>query len=186
MNIHFECLNRLTGDEEVFEVRAISARTAAAGLVGGFIGNGVLGVLFSSPPVQRVLYDPVLQSQLFREVTPLRNIPVSVAGLVMLSVIHAWLFAIIEPSIPGRQWIGKGAFLGLVIWLVYWVFQEWFIYHALLGEPILLNLLELTLLLLGSLTEGLVISFIMLRGYARTPAAEEVILAERRTAGSPS
>lgn len=149
-------------------MRAMSAKTLAAGLIGGFVGNGVLGALFSSAPVHRVLYDPMLQSRLFREVTPLRNIPASVAGLVVLSVIHAWLFAIIEPSIPGKTWVGKGAFLGLVIWLMYWVFQEWFIYHTLLGEPVLLNLLELTLLLVGSVTEGLLISFIMLRRYVRT------------------
>ena len=72
-----------------------------------------------------------------------------------------------------------------MLYPAYWVFQEWFIYHALLGEPILLNLLELTLLLLGSLAEGLVISFIMLRGYVRRPV-EGVILANSRTAGSPS
>lgn len=155
-------------------MRATSTRTLAAGLIAGFVGNGVLGALFSSATVHRVLYDPALQSRLFREVTPLRNVPASVAGLVVLSVIHAWLFAIIEPSVPGKTWVGKGAFFGLVIWLVYWVFQEWFIYHTLLGEPTLLNLLELALLLFGSLTEGLLIAFIMLRGCVRTLGVAKV------------
>ncbi|MGH9930119.1 MAG: hypothetical protein ACREA9_12980, partial [Pyrinomonadaceae bacterium] len=75
------------------------AKTTLTGLLAGLISNGVLGVLFSSPPVQKVLYNPKWQSQLFIEVTPKRNIPVSVAGLVLLSVIHAWLFSVMKASI---------------------------------------------------------------------------------------
>lgn len=138
-----------------------------AGLVGGFVGNGILGAIFSSPPVQAVLYDPTIQSALFIEVTPKRNIPVSVAGLVGLSVIHAVLFSVFKPSIPGRSWVEQGFFWGLTIWLMYWLFQEWFIYHTLLGEPLLLNLLELLILLSGSLVEGLIIACVLAR---RPPA----------------
>ena len=134
-----------------------------AGLVGGFIGNGVLGALFSSPPIQAILYNPEWQSQLFIEITPKRNIPVSVAGLVILSIIHAWLFSILMPSIPGKTWLKKGLFWGLTIWLMYWLFQEWFIYNMLLGEPFLLNVFELTILMLGSLVEGVVIAFFLAR-----------------------
>jgi len=138
-------------------------KVIAAGLVGGFAGNGVLGALFSSPPVQAILYNPSLQSSLFIEITPKRNIPVSVAGLVALSVLHAWLFAVLMPAIPGRTWLHKGLFWGLTIFLIYWLFQEWFIYHTLLGEPLLLNLLELALLLVGSLVEGVVIAAFLAR-----------------------
>jgi hypothetical protein len=67
----------------------------------------------------------------------------------------------LEPSIPGRTWVKKGLFWGMAIWAMFWVFQEWFIYHTLFGEPIILNLLELAVLLAGSLVEGLVISFIL-------------------------
>ncbi|MFN0130205.1 MAG: hypothetical protein ACKV19_26380 [Verrucomicrobiales bacterium] len=132
-----------------------------AGLLGGFIGNGVLGALFSSPPVRSLLYSPDLQSELFRQVTQHRNIPVSVAGLVVLSIVHAWLFAILSASIPGRTWLRKGLFWGVVIWAMYWLFQEWFIYHTLLNEPLLLCLLELSILLLGSLVEGVLIAVIL-------------------------
>ena len=143
-------------------------RTAAwkivlAGLAGGFLGNGVLGALFSSPPMQAILYNPEWQSALFIDITPKRNIPVSVACLVILSVIHAWLFDDLMPSIPGRTWVRKGLFWGLTIWLMFWVFQEWLIYHTLLGEPLLLNLLELAILLIGSLVEGIVIAFALAR-----------------------
>ncbi len=132
-------------------------------MVGGFLGNGVLGAAFSLPIVTSVLYNPDLQSRLFIEITPQRNIPVSVTGLIMLSVIHSWLFSVFSPSIPGRTWVRKGLFWGVTIWLMFWVFQEWFIYHTLLGEPLILNILELVILLSGSLLEGLAISFILER-----------------------
>jgi hypothetical protein len=134
-------------------------RILVAGLIGGFIGNGVLGAVFSSPPVRAVLYNPEWQSALFMEITPRRNIPVSVAGLVILSIVHAWLFNVLQPSIPGRTWLRKGLFWGMAIWSMYWLFQEWFIYNTLLGEPLLLNVLELSILMLGSLVEGAVIAF---------------------------
>ena len=46
---------------------------------------------------------------------------------------------------------------------MYWLFQEWFIYNTLLGEPLLLNALELGILMLGSLVEGAVIAFFLAR-----------------------
>ena len=141
-------------------------KIALTGLAAGFIGNSVLGALFSSPPIQSILYNPDWQSQLFIEITPKRNIPVSVAGLVILSTIHAWLFSVFMPSIPGKTWLMKGLFWGLTIWSMYWLFQEWFIYNTLLGEPFLLNALELAILLLGSSVEGVVIAFFL----ARKPA----------------
>jgi hypothetical protein len=144
-------------------MRQITIKSIIAGLAGGFLGNAVLGLLFTSPPVKAVLYDPSLQSRLFLDVTPLRNVPLSVMGLVVLSVIHGWLFAVFLPAIPGRSWFPKGLFWGLTIWLMYWVFQEWFIYHTLLQEPLLLNLLELGLLLIGSLVEGVVIAWALAR-----------------------
>ena len=46
---------------------------------------------------------------------------------------------------------------------MYWLFQEWFIYNTLLGESIILNLLELCILAIGSGVEGLVISFVLVK-----------------------
>ncbi|MBI5074321.1 MAG: hypothetical protein HZB62_04035 [Nitrospirae bacterium] len=134
-----------------------------AGLIGGFVGNGVLGVLFTLPVIKNLLYDPTIQSRLFIDITPSRNMPVSVTGLVILSISHGWLFSVFQPSIPGNSWWKKGIFWGLTIWIMYWVFQEWFIYHTLLAEPIILNILELTLLLVGSLVEGVIIAYILAR-----------------------
>ena len=133
-------------------------RSGIAGIVGGFVGNASLGVMFSLPLVRRILYDPDLQSRLFLEVTPQRDIPVSVAGLVVLSAVHGWLFAQFGRAIPGDTWKRKGLYWGMVIFAFYWLPQEWFVYHTLLGEPLLLNLLELSLLFVGSLVEGIVIA----------------------------
>lgn len=140
-----------------------AAKILVSGLVGGFIGNGVLGAVFSSPPIKSILYNPEWQSRLFIEITPMRNIPVSVAGLVILSIIHAWLFSVFMPSIPGKTWLKKGLFWGLAIWLMYWLFQEWFIYNTLLAEPLILNILELAILMLGSSVEGVIISLFLTR-----------------------
>jgi hypothetical protein len=59
--------------------------------------------------------------------------------------------------------VKKELFWGLTIWLMYWLFQEWFIYNTLLGEPLLLNALELAILMLGSLVEGIVIAYFLAR-----------------------
>lgn len=137
-----------------------------AGLLAGFISEGILGILFVNSFTKSILYNPEIQSQLFIQVTSLRNVPVSVAGLVVLSIIHAWLFVVLAKAIPGETWVRKGLFWGLTIWLMYWVFQEWFIYYTLFGEPFILNLLELTILLNGSFVEGLIIAFVLRKEFA--------------------
>lgn len=129
-----------------------------SGLIAGFVSEGFLGAAFTSPFIQKILYNPNLQSKIFLDVTPTRDLFPSIAGIVVLSIAHSWLFTVFQKSIPGTSWIKQGFFWGFTIWLMYWVFQEWFIYHTLLQEPIVLNLLELTILLIGSFIEGLIIS----------------------------
>ena len=129
------------------------------GLVSGFVGNGIFGALFSLPFINAILYNPNLQSELFIQVTPTRDVPTSVIGLIVLSIIPTYLFITLARSIPGNDWFYKGIFWGFSIWGMFWVMQEWFIYHTLLREPFILNLLELTLLLIGSLAQGLLIAW---------------------------
>lgn len=133
-------------------------KVIAVGLTAGFISEGILGAIFMAPPVQKLLYNPNIQSEIFIQLTPTRDLFPSIAGLIILSVAHSWLFSVLQQSIPGKTWVKKGIFWGFTIWLMYWVFQEWFIYHTLLKEPILLNLVELVILFLGSVVEGLIIS----------------------------
>ena len=61
------------------------------GLLAGFVSEGILGALFVSPFIKSILYNPAIQSQLFIEITPQRNVPVSIIGIIILSIIHAWL-----------------------------------------------------------------------------------------------
>ena len=129
------------------------AKSLLAGWVGGFVGNALLGVLFSSPLVRGVLYHPAWQSSLFIEITPQRNIAISVIGLVVLSGLHGAFFNQFAPCIPGQSWLGKGISWGATIWATYWLFQEWFIYVTLLKEPPPLALLELLILFGGALLE---------------------------------
>lgn len=134
------------------------SRAVLAGWLGGFLGNGLLGALFSQPTIREVLYDPSRQSELFVSITPQRNIAVSVIGLVVLSGVHGIFFSTLRESIPGRHWVTKGLWWGFALWAMYWLFQEWFIYITLLREPMALASLELCILLLGSLLEGVAIS----------------------------
>jgi hypothetical protein len=142
-------------------VRLRLGQALLAGWVGGFVGNALLGVLFSSPLIRGALYDPAWQSPIFIEVTPQRNIAISVIGLIVLSGLHGLLFEQLWPSIPGRAWLTRGLLFGTAIWSIYWLFQEWFIYVTLLKEPLLLALLELAILLCGSLVEGVVIAWLL-------------------------
>jgi hypothetical protein len=62
------------------------------------------------------------------------------------------------PFHPGPHWLHKGLAWGVMIRATYWLFQEWFIYITLLGEPPILAAMELIILLCGTLLEGLVIA----------------------------
>lgn len=127
-----------------------------AGWAGAFVGQGILGVLFTRAPVRDVLFDPELQSPLFIELASTRNIPLSVAGLVLFGGIYGWLQTLLAARYPTDSVGRSGLRLGALIWGVYWLPQEWFIYHTLLHEPLLLCALELVLLALGSLVAGCV------------------------------
>ena len=137
-------------------------RAALAGWAGGFLGNALLGALFSSPWIGSVLYDPNWQSPLFLEITPKRNIAVSVFGLILLGGLHGILFEQLSPSIPGPSWFSKGLMFGCGLWATYWLFQEWFIYVTLLNEPVSLALIELAILLSGSLVQGVAIAWLLI------------------------
>jgi hypothetical protein len=65
-------------------------RVIFSGLIGGFIGEGIMGGLFMSPPINSILYDPSIQSQLFIEITPERDVFKSITGMIVLSITHAW------------------------------------------------------------------------------------------------
>ncbi|MFO1400137.1 MAG: hypothetical protein U1F30_02795 [Steroidobacteraceae bacterium] len=156
-------------------------KAAVAGWAGGFIGNGLLGALYSSGPIRQLLYDPGLQSELFIQITPQRNVAMSVAGLVVLSGVHGALLLLLRRDAAPAAWVRHGLRLGFVIWATYWLFQEWFIYVTLLQEPLSLAGVELLLLLAGSLVEGTVIAW-LLRSTPGLAAAGGIPIAPERQA----
>ena len=66
-------------------------------------------------------------------------------------------------SIPEKNTNKKSLFWGLTVWLICWLFQDWFIYNTLLGEPFLSNVFERNILMLRSPEEGFVIAFFLAR-----------------------
>lgn len=90
-----------------------------SGLIAGFVSEGFLGGIFMSSTIQKILYNPNWQSKMFLEITPMRDLLQSIAGIVILSIGHSWLFTIFQKSIPGTTWINKGLFWGITIWLMY-------------------------------------------------------------------
>lgn len=153
-------------------MKAGLGRALLAGWIGGIVANALLGLSFSNPWTRAILYNPVWQSRLFIEITPQRDIAISVLGLVVLSGVHGALFQQLSPAILGRAWLTKGLLFGAGIWATYWLFQEWFIYVTLLKEPLPLALLELAILLSGSLLQGVVIAWLLI-GRARSLHASE-------------
>lgn len=139
-------------------LRLFTPRTALAGLAAGFFSQAAMGAVFLSPPVQALLYNPAYQSELFRTLTPTRNVAYSVAGLIALSAAHAWLFRLVQESLPPGGRVRRGLTFGVWLWVLYWVPQEWFIYHTLLGEPLWLCAVELAIVLGGSMFEGVLIA----------------------------
>ncbi|MBU0679740.1 MAG: hypothetical protein KJ626_16685 [Verrucomicrobia bacterium] len=132
-----------------------------SGVVAGVVGHGAMGLIFYSPPMQALLYMDPVQSEIFLSICQPRNIPTCAAGIILLSILHAVFFAVFQPSIPGRTWFRKGIFWGFTIWALYWLFQEWLLYTMLLGVPILMNIVELSVLLIGSLVEGVMIALFL-------------------------
>lgn len=165
--VGLSCKSTITGLMFTTDLAKTLFRSLIAGWLGGLAGNALLGAIFSSPWARSILYNPAVQSQAFISLTPQRNIALSVIGLVALSGAHGVLYAALLPSIPGDSWQRKGIWWGFALWATYWLFQEWFIYVTLLHEPVALAAFELSILLLGSLLEGLVIARILTGGGSR-------------------
>jgi hypothetical protein len=131
-----------------------------AGLLGGFISNAFIGFILTRAFVHRVL-NPDKHTTHYREASTGIRLPIAIGGLITLTIIHAWLFYILCGSLPGSTWLPKGLAWGFVIWLMYWVFQEWFSFRMLFGLPALHSLFRLVVFLLAAFIEGMIIAFLM-------------------------
>ncbi len=98
-------------DPEDLRMKQNFGNALLAGWAGGFAGNALLGILFSSPSIRAALYDPLWQSPLFIEITAQRNIAVSVLGLIVLSGLHGLLFCTTCTCDPRSFLVGQGVVL---------------------------------------------------------------------------
>jgi hypothetical protein len=142
-------------------VTASPLRIISSGLLAGAISNAVVGFIFTRKPIHGMIHDSSRNSRKYIDTASQMNLPVAIIGLILLSVIHSVIFAFIGASLPGVTWVSRGIFFGIMIWLFFWLFQEWFAFHCLLGVPFTINSFRLLVLLIGAVIEGVIISWVM-------------------------
>jgi len=143
------------------------SRIIAAGILGGMAASLAVLILFRLIGFEYwgILTNPEYQSpKLLKVWTEIEPIPLAVnhpgiitLGFVILSILHAFVFAIIRQGIPG-ECLNKGIIFGLIIWLFSYVFFEFFTPWNMFGEPLYLVGLELLFWIGVALSEGIVIA----------------------------
>lgn len=108
-----------------------------------------------------MMHDSTRNSRRYIDSASQMKLPVAIIGLILLSIIHSVIFAFIGPALPGTTWLSHGIAFGVMIWLFFWLFQEWFAFHCLLGVPFSLNAFRLLVLLIGAMIEGIIIACIV-------------------------
>ena len=142
-------------------------RAVAAGILGGLAASLLIFILFRLIGFQYwgILVNPQYQSpKLIKVWTELEPIPLAVnhpeimtLGFIVLGVIHAFVFSVIERGIPGVGW-KKGLSFGVIIWVFSYLFFEFFTPWNMFGEPVSLVILELIFWIPVALSEGIVIA----------------------------
>ena len=142
-------------------------RVIIAGILGGMAASLAVLILFRLIGFEYwgILTNPEYQSpKLLKVWTEIEPIPLAVnnpgiiaLGFVILSILHAFVFAIIRQGIPGES-LKKGIIFGLIIWLFSYVFFEFFTPWNMFGEPLVLLGLELLFWIGVALSEGIVIA----------------------------
>ncbi len=142
-------------------------RVIASGILGGLAGSLAVFILFCLIGFEHwgILINPQYQSpKLIKVWTEIEPMPLAVnhpgiitLGFVILSILHAFVFATIRQGIPGEG-LRKGIVFGLMIWLFSYVFFEFFTPWNMFGEPVYLVGLELIFWIGVTLSEGIVIA----------------------------
>jgi hypothetical protein len=128
-----------------------------------FIGFGVDG--------GGILLDPSVQSSkliaVWTQLEPLPmvvNQPVPIIlGIILFGIVHAYLYRWISPAWP-RGIVRRGLSFALLVFLMAFLFWEFFTPFNQFGEPLGLIALELCFWALIALADGLTISAIMEQG----------------------
>ncbi len=142
-------------------------RVIIAGILGGMAASLAVLILFRLIGFEYwgILTNPEYQSpKLLKVWTEIEPIPLAVnhpgiitLGFVILSILHAFVFAVIRQGIPGEG-LKKGIIFGLIIWLFSYVFFEFFTPWNMFGEPLYLVGLELLFWIGVAFSEGIVIA----------------------------
>ena len=130
------------------------------GLGFGWKGDGIL---LTSPAQSEKLV------AVWTELEPLPLVAVAPApimiGLVLFGILHAYLFHWLSPSLPSGR-VGAGLGFGGLVFVMTFLFWEFFTPFNMFGEPLHLIALELVFWACIALAEGLTIGLIIGR---RTP-----------------
>ena len=148
------------------------AKTLIAGLAGGLALNLAMLVTFRMIGFGwkggGILLDPALQSsKLIAVWTQLKPLPLVVAnpapiitGLVLFAIVHAFVYRWLAPGwVPGIP--ARALRLAALVFLLSFVFWEFFTPFNQFGEPLALIALELTFWAAIALTEGWAITAVM-------------------------
>lgn len=147
-------------------------RALLAGIVGIFASFAVSApLLFAIGPF--TIFNEAIQSPkviaVWGELEPLPLLVSNPVGfgliLTLLGAVHGLVFAIIAGGLPASM-LKRGLLYGLIIWLLASLFFELQAPFAMLGEPLLLVLVELAIQFAGALMEGVTISWI----YGKIPS----------------
>lgn len=124
-------------------------RAIVAGVAGAVAWLVGLALVFG--PAQAILADPALQSAKFLAAFTEDPLPragdgpwVVPAGVLLVSMVHAFVFAWLAPGLPGRGW-RKGFAFGLCAWLLMTPWFEFYLPWNVMREPLPLVLLEVVL-----------------------------------------
>ena len=146
-----------------------------AGLAGGLALNLAMVLTFRllgfGANADGILLDPSVQSRKLIAVwTQLEPLPLVVSrpapiiiGLILLGIVHAYLYRWLSPAWPAGT-VKRALSLALLVFLMTFLFWEFFTPFNQFGEPLKLIALELLFWALIALADAFAIAAIMERG----------------------
>ena len=150
-------------------------RTLAAGVAGGFAMNITMLLTFRligfGVNGGGILLNPSVQSgkliAVWTEIEPLplvvsRPLPI-ILGIVLFGIVHAYLYRWVSPAWPAG-FLRRGLSFAALVFLMTFLFWEFFTPFNQFGEPLGLIAIELSFWALIALADGLAIAAIMERG----------------------
>jgi hypothetical protein len=155
-------------------------RTVVAGVLGGGAMNAAMFLTFRligfGVQGDGFLLDPALQSgkliAVWTEIEPLplvvvRPLPI-ILGIILFGILHACLYRWIRPAWP-RGIVRRGLSFSLLVFLLSFLFWEFFTPFNQFGEPLRLIAVELCFWAVIALADGFTIAVVMEWGVSDFP-----------------